>query len=55
VLGAIGFAANAKYTQMIWADLRDSPSGPPALILGELDYWIKVGDYEACLFAFRAF
>ncbi|KAG1796494.1 uncharacterized protein BJ212DRAFT_1489317 [Suillus subaureus] len=28
VLGTIGFAANAKYTQMIWIDLRDTPGGP---------------------------
>ncbi|KAI5118814.1 hypothetical protein M0805_000202 [Coniferiporia weirii] len=41
VLATIGFAGNAKYTQMIWVDLRDAPGGPAALINLELDYWIN--------------
>ncbi|KAG1736575.1 hypothetical protein EDB19DRAFT_1910231 [Suillus lakei] len=42
VLGTIGFAANAKYTQMIWIDLRDAPGGPAELIEEEMDYSINV-------------
>lgn len=42
VLGTIGFAANAKYTEMIWIDLRDAPGGPAALIDNEMDYRINV-------------
>ncbi|KAG1738397.1 uncharacterized protein EDB91DRAFT_1249316 [Suillus paluster] len=43
VLATIGFAANAKYTQTIWIDLRDStPGGPIALIVNEMDYPINV-------------
>lgn len=42
VLATIGFAANLKYTEMIWIDLRDAPGGPVALIEGELSYWINV-------------
>ncbi|KII87372.1 hypothetical protein PLICRDRAFT_253041 [Plicaturopsis crispa FD-325 SS-3] len=41
ILATIGFAANAKYTQMIWIDLRNAPGGPPALINLELNYWIN--------------
>lgn len=42
VLATIGFAANVKYTEMIWIDLRDAPGGPAALIQDELSYWINV-------------
>ncbi|KAG1730983.1 uncharacterized protein EDB91DRAFT_738697 [Suillus paluster] len=42
VLGTIAFAANAKYTEMIWIDLRDAPGGPTALIVNEMDYRINV-------------
>ncbi|KAI6169587.1 hypothetical protein EDD17DRAFT_18068 [Pisolithus thermaeus] len=42
VLATIGFAANLKYTEMIWIDLRDAPGGPVALIEDELSYWINV-------------
>jgi hypothetical protein len=33
---------NAKYTQMIWIDLRDIQGGPAWLIENELDYSINV-------------
>lgn len=42
VLATIGFGGNARYTQMIWIDLRDAPGGPAALILDETDYWINM-------------
>ncbi|KAG0695130.1 hypothetical protein DFH29DRAFT_814504, partial [Suillus ampliporus] len=42
VLGTIGFAANARYTEMIWIDLRDAPGGPVALIENEMNYSINV-------------
>ena len=42
VLATIGFAGNARYTEMIWIDLRDAPGGPVALILDELNYWINM-------------
>ncbi|KAG1730969.1 uncharacterized protein EDB91DRAFT_1206817 [Suillus paluster] len=42
VLRTISFAANAKYTEMIWIDLRDAPSGPAALIEHDMDYRINV-------------
>ncbi|KAG1736574.1 hypothetical protein EDB19DRAFT_1910230 [Suillus lakei] len=42
VFGTIGFAANAKYTQMIWIDLRDAPGGPATLIEDEMNYSINV-------------
>ncbi|KAI6044611.1 hypothetical protein EDC04DRAFT_323531 [Pisolithus marmoratus] len=42
ILATIGFAANVKYTEMIWIDLRDAPGGPVALIQDELSYWINV-------------
>jgi hypothetical protein len=42
ILATIGFAANAKYTQMIWIDLRDTPGGPVTLIEDEMNYPINV-------------
>ncbi|OAX34438.1 hypothetical protein K503DRAFT_785776 [Rhizopogon vinicolor AM-OR11-026] len=42
VSGTIGFAANARYTEMIWIDLRDSPGGPDKLIEDELNYPINI-------------
>lgn len=42
VLGTIGFAANTKYTEMIWIDLRDAPGGPVVLIEDGMDYPINV-------------
>jgi len=42
VLATIGFASNAKYTQMIWIDLRDTPGGPVILIEDEMNYPINV-------------
>ena len=42
VLATIGFAGNARFTEMIWIDLRDAPGGPAALILDEFNYWINV-------------
>jgi len=42
VSGTIGFAANARYTEMIWIDLRDAPGGPDALIEDELEYPINI-------------
>ncbi|KAG0694485.1 hypothetical protein DFH29DRAFT_1083801 [Suillus ampliporus] len=42
VLRTISFAANAKYTEMIWIDLRDAPGGPAALIEHEMNYRIDV-------------
>ncbi|KAG1767121.1 hypothetical protein EDD22DRAFT_950232 [Suillus occidentalis] len=42
MLGTVGFAANAKYTEMIWIDLRDAPGGPAALIDDEFNYKINV-------------
>lgn len=41
-LMTISFAANAKYTEMIWIDLRDIPGGPLTLIQNELNYSINV-------------
>jgi hypothetical protein len=41
VLGTISFAVNAKYTEMIWIDLRDAPGGPLALIEGYMSYRIN--------------
>ncbi|KAF8518272.1 hypothetical protein BU17DRAFT_48850 [Hysterangium stoloniferum] len=38
-LATIGVAANAKYSQMIWIDLRNSPQGPEGLIINELGFW----------------
>jgi hypothetical protein len=40
-LGTISSAANAKYTEMIWIDLRDAPGGPLALIEGFMNYRIN--------------
>jgi hypothetical protein len=42
MLGTVGFAANARYTEMIWIDLRDAPGGPAALIDDEFNYNINV-------------
>ncbi|KAG1770933.1 hypothetical protein EDD22DRAFT_984791 [Suillus occidentalis] len=42
ILGTIGFAANAKYTEMIWIDLRDAPGGPSRLIEEEMNYSINI-------------
>ncbi|EIW75970.1 hypothetical protein CONPUDRAFT_169199 [Coniophora puteana RWD-64-598 SS2] len=42
VLATIGFAGNVKYTEMIWIDLRDTPGGPSALIINELQYWVNL-------------
>lgn len=41
-LGTISHAANAKFTEMVWIDLRDAPGGPLALIENSLDYRINV-------------
>ncbi|KAG2338279.1 hypothetical protein BDR05DRAFT_969354 [Suillus weaverae] len=40
-LGTISFACNAKYTVMIWIDLRDAPGGPVALIHNVMQYRIN--------------
>ncbi|KAG1738515.1 hypothetical protein EDB19DRAFT_894962 [Suillus lakei] len=42
VLRTISVAANARYTEMIWIDLRDAPGGPFALIEDEMPYRINV-------------
>jgi hypothetical protein len=42
ILGTISFAANAKFTQMIWIDLRDVPGGPLGLIENEMNYRINI-------------
>ncbi|KAG1736649.1 uncharacterized protein EDB91DRAFT_500893 [Suillus paluster] len=42
VLGTVCFAANTKFTEMIWIDLRDAPGGPAALIEDEMKYRINV-------------
>lgn len=42
MLGTIGFAGNARYTEVIWIDQRDALGGPAALILDELNYRINV-------------
>src|SRR6267154_6610532 len=42
LLGTISFAANAKYTEMIWIDLRDAPGDPVALIMNVLSYRINI-------------
>ncbi|KAG2031906.1 hypothetical protein BDR03DRAFT_971521 [Suillus americanus] len=42
VLVTISVAANAKYTEMIWINLRDAPGGPLALIENEMPYRINV-------------
>lgn len=41
ILGTISFSANAKFTQMIWIDLRDVPGGPFKLIENEMNYHIN--------------
>jgi hypothetical protein len=42
ILGTISTAANAKFTEMIWIDLRDTPGGPLRLIEYSLEYRINV-------------
>lgn len=42
ILGTVNYAANARYTEIIWIDLRDAPGGPLALIENALDYSINV-------------
>ncbi|OAX42360.1 hypothetical protein K503DRAFT_361229 [Rhizopogon vinicolor AM-OR11-026] len=42
ILGTISFAANARFTEMIWIDLRDVPGGPSELIENEMDYRINI-------------
>ncbi|KAG0692947.1 hypothetical protein DFH29DRAFT_1007880 [Suillus ampliporus] len=42
VFGTISFACNAKYTEMIWIDLRDAPGGPSALIVNAMNYRVNV-------------
>ncbi|KAG1727025.1 hypothetical protein EDB19DRAFT_204435 [Suillus lakei] len=42
VLMSISFAANARYTEMIWIDLRNTYGGPLTLIENETDYSINV-------------
>lgn len=54
VLATIGFASNAKYTQMIWIDLRDTPGGPVILIEDEMNYPINVMAI-ACYFVMEWF
>ncbi|KAG2075390.1 hypothetical protein BDR04DRAFT_1069798 [Suillus decipiens] len=54
ILGTIGFAANAKYTEMIWIDLRGAPGGPVTLIEDEMDYPINVMAI-ACYFVMEWF
>ena len=54
ILATVGFAGNALYTQMIWIDLRNTPGGPTALILNELNYWINIMAltwYALCMYA----
>ncbi|KAG2356064.1 hypothetical protein BDR07DRAFT_1424338 [Suillus spraguei] len=40
-LGTISFGMNARYTEMIWIDLRDAPGGPLALIEDYMSYRIN--------------
>jgi len=42
ILGTISFAANARFTQMIWIDLRDVPGGALGLIENEMNYRINI-------------
>ncbi|KAG0699506.1 hypothetical protein DFH29DRAFT_1001928 [Suillus ampliporus] len=42
VSGTISFAANTRYTEMIWIDLRDVPGGPLALIENEMNSRLNV-------------
>lgn len=42
VLRTLSVAANAKYTEMIWIDLRDKPGGPVGLIENEMPYRINI-------------
>ncbi|KAG1725285.1 uncharacterized protein EDB91DRAFT_97234 [Suillus paluster] len=48
VLGSINFACNAKYTEMIWIDLRGAPGGPVALIRNVMNYRINVLAISCC-------
>ncbi|KAG1814392.1 uncharacterized protein BJ212DRAFT_369290 [Suillus subaureus] len=41
ILGTINFGMNAKYTEMIWIDLRDAPGGPLVLIEDFMSYRIN--------------
>jgi len=41
-LATVGLAGNARYTEMIWIDLRDAPGGPTTLINDELNYPVNV-------------
>lgn len=41
VLGSISFGMNARYTEMIWIDLRNAPGGPLALIENYMSYRIN--------------
>ncbi|KAG2128759.1 uncharacterized protein EDB93DRAFT_1256550 [Suillus bovinus] len=63
-LATISFGLNAKYTEMIWIDLRDAPGGPSvlienymryrinftALVVGQLQQW-----FMQCLLLHRCF
>jgi hypothetical protein len=42
VLRTLSVSANAKYTEMIWIDLRNAPGGPLALIEDEMAYPINI-------------
>jgi hypothetical protein len=42
VSGTVGFAANTRYTEIIWIDHRDTPGGPGVLIEDELNYPINI-------------
>jgi hypothetical protein len=42
ILGTISTAANVKYTETIWIDLRDIPGGPLLLIQKAWEYRINV-------------
>ncbi|KAG1718356.1 uncharacterized protein EDB91DRAFT_621877 [Suillus paluster] len=42
VCGTISFAANARYTEMIWIDLRNAPGGPLALIENEMNNRLNI-------------
>ncbi|KAG2744613.1 hypothetical protein P692DRAFT_20837475 [Suillus brevipes Sb2] len=42
VLRTLSISANAKYTEMIWIDLRNAPGGPLALIEDEMAYRINI-------------
>lgn len=42
VLRTLSVSANAKYTEMIWIDLRNAPGGPLVLIEDEMAYRINI-------------